>query len=122
MHPRDREQPQRGEAVTGRSPSYIHLFQERGTPAALNYGDNKKLAGLLGCRLAVFPSRDRSGLGLRARRWYRDSKGWLAPAIAGDSHRKTGGGGLGAPPPLDTEHECRPELPASAHALSHESP
>ena len=83
---------------TGRSPSYIHQFLERGTPAALNYGDNKKLARLLGCLLAVFPSRDRSGLGLRAGRWYRDSKGWLAPAMGGDSHRKTGGAGRAASP------------------------
>ena len=33
----------------GRSPSYMHQFLERGTPAALNYGDSEKLAGLLGC-------------------------------------------------------------------------
>ena len=36
-------------AAIGRSPSYMHQFLERGTPAALNYGDSEKLAGLLGC-------------------------------------------------------------------------
>ena len=36
-------------AAIGRSPSYMHQFLERGTPAALNYGDSEKLAGLLAC-------------------------------------------------------------------------
>ena len=36
-------------AAIGRSPSYMHQFLERGTPAALNYSDSEKLAGLLGC-------------------------------------------------------------------------
>ena len=36
-------------AAIGRSPSYMLQFLERGTPAALNYGDSEKLAGLLGC-------------------------------------------------------------------------